>query len=111
MKELLAIIEEEVSIIDPDDYPEESVDLENIRKNLESAMDKIRDQGPAADLTPEEREAIKYALEDVGELYLYTGTSGGFDTNGLTKADVKEHQSRGEKARTQAAALGIYLSR
>jgi hypothetical protein len=104
VQELLDIIEEEISIMQPED-PEEETTL----KNLESALPKIRDEGPIASLTSEEREAIKYALEDVGELYLYTGTSGGFDTDGLTKADVKEHRSRGEKARTQAAALGIYL--
>ena len=104
MNELLAILEEEISIMQPED-PEEEATL----KNLESAYPKIRDDGPTADLTSEEREAIKYALQDVGELYLFTGTSAGFDTNALTKEEVAEHQSRGEKARTQAAAVAVYL--
>jgi len=104
MKELLAILEEEISIMEPEDAEEEAT-----LRSMESALPKIRDEGPAASLTPDEREAVKYALEDVGELYCFTGTSAGFDTDGLTKKDVKEHQGRGWKAREQAAALGIHL--
>lgn len=104
LQSLLDILEEEISIMEPED-PEE----ETILKDMESAMAKIRDANtPFIDLTPGERAAIKYALEDVGELYLFTGTSAGFDLSGLTEADRIEHVHRGEQSRVEAATLGIY---
>lgn len=102
MNELLAIIEEEASIMEPENPEEEAT-----QKALYSALDKIREEGPVASLTPAEKAAVKYALQDVGELYLFTGSSAGFDVE--SKAQEKEHQNRGEKARTQAAAVAVYL--
>ena len=102
MQELLDIIQEESEIMDPENLSEVRT-----RNALDRASEKIRKDGPTAALTPVERRAIKYALEDVGELYLFAGTSAGFDVE--SKAQEREHQSRGSKARTQAAALGIYL--
>lgn len=102
MTELLEILEEEISIMEPEN-PEE----ERTLRNMEEATTKIRDDGPTATLTPEEKAAVKYALEDVGELYLFAGSSAGFDVE--SKAQEREHQSRGDKARTQAAAIAVYL--
>jgi len=100
MQELLDILEEEHSIMDE---PE----IASLRQYLSDAIVKIRRHGPVAPLTPKEREAVKYALQDVGELYLLAGTSSGFDVE--SKTQETEHQSRGRKARIQAASLGICL--
>lgn len=102
MQELLDVVVEEAEIMTPEN-PEE----ERTQTALYSAASKIRDDGASASLTPTEKSAVKYALEDVGELYLFAGSSMGFDTE--SEAQRKEHQSRGEKARTQAASLEVYL--
>lgn len=102
MQELLDIIQEEAEIMEPENPTEQAT-----RDALYSAAKKISKDGPVTVLTPKEKAAVKYALEDVGELYLLAGTSAGFDVE--SKPEEREHQSRGEKARTQAAALGIYL--
>ncbi len=102
MKELLDIIQEEAEIMKPENRDEHAT-----LDALWAASRRIRKDGPVAVLTPAEKSAVKYALEDVGELYLFAGTSSGFDVE--TPEVKKEHQSRGQKAREQAAALGIYL--
>jgi len=101
-RELYNIVEEEESIMEPD-IPDE--------QKIKNALGRVRNKlsNRDYDFTPTEINAVKYALEDVGELYLYAGTSAGFDTSGLTDATVREYVSRGLKARTQAAKLGILL--
>lgn len=102
MQELLDIIQEEAEIMEPENPSEQAT-----QDALWVAARRIRESGPAATLTPKEKAAVKHALEDVGELYLLAGSSAGFDVE--SKTEEAEHQSRGQKARTQAAALGIYL--
>lgn len=102
MQELIDIIQEEAEIMEPENHAELAT-----RDALWSAARRIHEEGPVAVLTPKEKAAVKYALEDVGELYLFAGSSAGFDVE--SKAEEAEHQSRGHKAREQAAALGIYL--
>ena len=104
MQELLSIIEEEASIMEPENRTEQAT-----QDALWIAARRIHEDGPTAILTPKEKKAVKYALEDVGELYLFTGTSMGFDADVVGEENVQEHISRGRKAREQAAALGIYL--
>jgi len=99
MQELLDILEEEASILDPE--------ADDMRRTLMSAHRKIAANGLSAVLTTQEKAAVKDALIDVGELYLFAGTSSGFDVD--SKAQEREHRSRGAKARSQAAALGIYV--
>lgn len=102
MQELLDIIQEEAEIMTTESRSEQTT-----KNALNSAFWKIRKDGPTTMLTSTERAAVRYALKDVGELYLFTGTTAGFDVE--SKEQEKEHQSRGRKARTQAAALGIHL--
>lgn len=85
----------------------ESPEEERILKNLHSAYHKIREHGHAAHLTLEEKLAVRYALEDVGGLYLFAGTSAGFDVQG--DEDVVLMQKLGRQARTEAGALGVYV--
>ena len=94
MQELIDIVSEEASIMDPEDRSEQTT--QNALYRAATKIRKIRDTGHGPTLNPTEKEAVKYALEDVGELYLSTG-------------EKKEHQSRRQKARTQAEVLGIYL--
>lgn len=102
MQELIDIIQEEAEILKPESPTEQAT-----QNALYSAARKIRKDGPATVLNKAEIAAVRYALEDVGELYLFAGSSAGFDVE--TKSQELEHQSRGRKAREQAAALGIYL--
>ena len=102
MQELIDIIEEEAEIMEPENRSETVT-----RNALYRAAGKIAKDGPAAVLTPIEKSAVRFALEDVGELYLFAGSSAGFDVT--SKAQAREHQLRGQKARTQAATLGIHL--
>ena len=104
MQELIDIIQEEAEIMRPESSAEQAT-----QAALWIAARRIHEDGPTATLTPKEKVAVKYALTDVGELYLHTGTSAGFDTSDLSEADILEHQTRGKKARIQAGALGIYL--
>lgn len=102
MQELLDIIQEEAEIMEPENRAELAT-----QDALRIAARRIREDGPTATLTPKEKEAVKYALTDVGELYLHAGTSAGFDME--SKTEEVESRERGRKAREQAAALGIYL--
>ncbi len=61
--------------------------------------------GPKATLTPSEKDAVRYALDDIGELYLYAGTPAGYQPD--SESEVSELQRIGKKARMQAASLGI----
>lgn len=101
-QELLSIIEEEASLLDLDDNEERLLHNAMLR-----AIDKIRSSGPLTSLKPDEVAAVKHALTDVGDLYLHAGTVAGFKPD--DPADVKEHQSRGQAARVQAATLGIHV--
>ncbi len=56
-------------------------------------------------MTEPERSAIKDALTDIGDLYLYAGTAGGYATEG--PKDTARQQAYGRAARQQAALLGI----
>ncbi len=99
--ELASIVEEEASIMEPENRSEQST-----QNALYRVLQKLRSQKYV--FTPTEKSAIKYALEDVGELYLFTGSSSGFDVE--NKKQEKEHQNRGSLARSQAYQLGIKLS-
>jgi len=102
MQELIDIIEEEAEIMEPTTRTEQLT-----QDALYSAVKKIHWNGSATKLEPAEKKAVKYALQDVGELYLLTGTSAGFDVE--TTTEEVEHRNRGRLAREQAAALGISL--
>lgn len=102
MQELIDIIEEEAEITETQTRAEETT-----KDTLYTAARKISESGPVTILTSTEKAAVRHALEDVGELYLFAGTSAGFDV--ATPKEEREYQSRGHKARAQAASLGIYL--
>lgn len=104
MQHLLDLIEEEAEIIEPEDHHEEK-----LKEALYSAHRKISKDGPVTRLTLEEKLAVRYALQDAGELYLFAGTSAGFDSE-TTGNDVVTMQQHGRQARTEAAALGIYAA-
>lgn len=93
-QELEDIVEEEASITEDD---------EKLERELTSALVKLRSGDYS--FTSAERNAIRHALMDVGELYLYTGTSSGFDVE--SEEQLKEHQQRGRRAFAQAKKLGI----
>jgi len=105
MQELIDIISEAPSIMDPENRFEQTT--QDALYRAATKIRKMRDTGSGSTLTPPEKAAIKYALEDVGELHLFAGTSAGFDVE--AGAQKEGHQSKGQKARGQAAALRIYL--
>ena len=98
--ELREIVQEEAEIMEPENASEART-----RKALWRALDKLEREN--YDFTSAEKSAIIYALEDLGELYMFAGSSAGFDVE--SKAEEVEHQSRGTRAREQAYALGIII--
>lgn len=100
MKDLISIVDEELDIIS-DDPDAHTTDVQAMRRALLKLKEGNRD------LTEPEKEAVKYALEDVGELYLYAGTSAGFDADNVDS--VPEAQRMARNAREQAHQLGIQL--
>lgn len=98
--ELEAIVQEEAEIMELDDTAEAGT-----QNALHRVLDKLQENNYS--FTPTEKSAIKYALEDVGELYLFAGTSAGFDVE--SEAQEAEHRNRGLLAREQAYQLGIRL--
>ena len=107
LQHLLDLIAEEAEIVDDDQDTPKSEKISV--KDLNSAHTQIQKDGPLAHLTILERNAVRDALEDLGELYRFAGTSAGFKVQ-----DAKEQQENrtyGNSALKQAAALGIYPRR
>ena len=98
MQNLLSLLEEEASILDLGEPG-----AERLQENMMSAYRKIATDGPVAVLTPQEVYAVKEALTDAGELYLF----GQFDVE--SERERAQHMAHGRRAREQAAALGIYV--
>lgn len=98
-QELEEILVEEAEAVEGDkDQPQP-----DLVRNLHSAAHKI--SLGISPLTQDEIDAVKHALQDIGELYLFAGTSAGFDNE---DPDTDAANARkGRQARWQASRLGI----
>lgn len=96
--ELREVVEEEASIMEPDGRAEVRA-----RSALYRVLDKLERQHYV--WTSAEKAAVLFAMEDVGELYSFAGTSAGFDAD--TPEEARGFRSRGDKALEQARAVGL----
>lgn len=99
MSDLASILDEEISVIEDEDDP----DVRKLTAPMRRALDKV--QADNRTLTKLEKEAVQYALDDIGELYLYAGTSAGFN-----KEDVDSLQyahQHAQNAFDQARLFGV----
>ena len=103
-KELLELLQEEAEIVEDDQDTEEGEKINVVA--LESAMQKIVDGSyTKTGFTKAERTAVQDALEDLGELYRFAGSSSGFDSD--SPEETAEAKLFGEKALSQARSLGL----
>jgi len=102
-QELWDVLEEEASILE-DDKEDENLSLVPF---LRSAMKKLRGS-PPYEFSDGEKVAIQFALDDVGDLYIQTGTCGGFNRNFFeSNAEMVAARERGIKAFNQARRMGV----
>jgi hypothetical protein len=97
--DLIALLDEEASIIDTDD--EQEVKL--IAINLENVIKKLKRDDLS--FSSRQQDAVAYAFEDVGELYACTGTCGGFDVP--NDAEMAKSRLFHRRAVEQAKEAGL----
>lgn len=99
---LTGILDDELDVIE--DEEDRSVTV--LRAPMRRALDKVkRDKRTLTDL---EKDAVRHALEDMGELYLYAGSSSGMKLDD----PVEERNARqmGRDARDEARVFGVVMS-
>ncbi len=98
---LLDVIEEEIDVLEDDDETPNSrkINVDALRR----AYSKIYNSNFT--FTPTEQSAVRDALEDVGNLYRFAGTSAGYDVEG--GESESQMQKRGRNAWLQAGTLGL----
>ena len=102
MQELIYVIDDEIDVLQ-DHAGDEGVKDWDL-KSLISAKNKLIKRN--RNLTKSEKAAVKDALQDVGELYLFAGTSAGYEDEDNTRLDAT-NKYIGQKALTQARSLVI----